>query len=137
MKSFFSHFRICDSSSLIFDQLAGNFARTVLLPRLAADREITLTGVATSTGSSGKHVASRFGFGFCTSDADELLEEATAKMIANDIGRLPVVDPENPSRLVGLLGRAGVMAAWLYSTREEQMRDSGWLSTRLKALRKS
>ena len=67
--------------------------------------------------------------------ADELLEEATAKMIANDIGRLPVVDPENPSRLVGLLGRAGVMAAWLYSTREEQMRDAGWLSTRLKALR--
>ncbi len=67
--------------------------------------------------------------------ADELLEEATAKMIANDIGRLPVVDPENPSHLVGLLGRAGVMAAWLYSTREEQMRDSGWLSTRLKALR--
>src|SRR5205085_1410150 len=31
--------------------------------------------------------------------------------------------------------RAGVMAVWLYSTREEQMRDSGWLSTRLKGLR--
>jgi len=67
--------------------------------------------------------------------ADELLEEATAKMIEHDIGRLPVVDREDPRRLVGLLGRAGVMAVWLYSTREEQLRDSGWLSTRLKGLR--
>jgi predicted dehydrogenase/threonine dehydrogenase-like Zn-dependent dehydrogenase len=54
---------------------AGNFARTVLLPRLAGDREISLTGVATATGSSGKHVASRFGFGYCTSDANELLDD--------------------------------------------------------------
>jgi len=67
--------------------------------------------------------------------ADELLEEATAKMIEHDIGRLPVVDREDPRRLVGLLGRAGVMAVWLHSTREEQLRDSGWLSTRLKGLR--
>jgi len=66
---------------------------------------------------------------------DELLEEATAKMIEHDIGRLPVVDRDDPGRLVGLLGRAGVMAVWLYSTREEQLRDSGWLSTRLKGLR--
>src|SRR5438270_6458171 len=66
---------------------------------------------------------------------DELLEEATAKMIEHDIGRLPVVDRDDPGHIVGLLGRAGVMAVWLYSTREEQMRDSGWLSTRLKGLR--
>jgi CBS domain-containing protein len=59
---------------------------------------------------------------------DELLEEATAKMIAHDIGRLPVVDRANPERLVGLLGRAGVMAVWLHATREEQTRESGWLS---------
>ena len=66
---------------------------------------------------------------------DELLEEATAKMIAHDIGRLPVVDREDPTRLVGLLGRAGVMAVWLHATREEQTRDSGWLTGRLKGLR--
>lgn len=58
---------------------------------------------------------------------DELLEEATAKMIAHDIGRLPVVDRHDPTRLVGLLGRAGVMAVWLHATRDET-RDSGWLS---------
>ena len=67
--------------------------------------------------------------------ADELLEEATAKMIAHDIGRLPVVDRAAPTRLIGLLGRAGVMAVWLHATRDEQQRDSGWLSRRLKTLR--
>src|SRR5437762_13678259 len=66
---------------------------------------------------------------------DELLEEATAKMVANDIGRLPVVDRADPTRLVGLLGRAGVMAVWLHASREEQTRDSGWLTGRLKGLR--
>jgi H+/Cl- antiporter ClcA len=59
---------------------------------------------------------------------DELLEEATSKMIANDVGRLPVVDRKDPTRLVGLLGRAGVMAVWLHASREEQLRESGWLS---------
>ena len=65
---------------------------------------------------------------------DELLEEATAKMIAHDIGRLPVVDRADSSRLVGLLGRAGVMAAWLHTSREEQTRDAGWLAGPLKGL---
>ena len=59
---------------------------------------------------------------------DELLEGATAKMIAHDIGRLPVVDRADPGKLLGLLGRAGVMAVWLHASREEQTRDSGWLS---------
>lgn len=67
---------------------------------------------------------------------DELLEEATAKMIAHDLGRLPVVDRQDPTRLVGLLGRAGVMSVWLYASREEQMQDSGWLSSSLKTLRR-
>jgi len=63
---------------------------------------------------------------------DELLEEATAKMIAHDIGRLPVVDRDDPSRVVGLLGRAGVMAVWLHASRDEHARDSGWLSSKLR-----
>ena len=66
---------------------------------------------------------------------DELLDDATTKMIEHDIGRLPVVDRADPAKLVGLLGRAGVMAVWLYATREEQTRDSGWLSGGLKGLR--
>jgi len=68
---------------------------------------------------------------------DELLEEATAKMITHDIGRLPVVDRADANKLVGLLGRAGVMAVWLHAAREEQPRDSGWLTGRLSRLRRS
>jgi predicted dehydrogenase len=54
---------------------AGNFAKTMLLPRLKADAGVSLTGVATATGSSGKHVAEKFGFDFCTSDYRELLDD--------------------------------------------------------------
>jgi predicted dehydrogenase/threonine dehydrogenase-like Zn-dependent dehydrogenase len=54
---------------------AGNFARTMLLPRLTQESDVTLTGVATATGSSGKHVAAKFGFGYCTSDYHELLDD--------------------------------------------------------------
>ncbi|HEY3280331.1 MAG TPA: chloride channel protein [Gemmatimonadales bacterium] len=66
---------------------------------------------------------------------DELLEEATAKMLEHDIGRLPVVRRDDPTRLVGFLGRAGVMAVLLHATREERVRDPGWLSARLQFLR--
>jgi CBS domain-containing protein len=66
---------------------------------------------------------------------DELLEEATAKMLEHDIGRLPVVRRDDPTRLVGFLGRAGVMAVLLQATREERVRDPGWLSARLQFLR--
>ena len=45
------------------------------LPRLKADAGVALTGVATATGSSGKHVAEKFGFSFCTSDYRELLDD--------------------------------------------------------------
>lgn len=66
---------------------------------------------------------------------DELLEEATAKMLEHDIGRLPVVERDDPTRLVGFLGRAGVMTVLLHATREERVRDPGWLSARLQFLR--
>ncbi|HET7789438.1 MAG TPA: chloride channel protein [Gemmatimonadales bacterium] len=66
---------------------------------------------------------------------DELLEEATQKMLKHDIGRLPVVRREDPTHLVGYLGRPGIMAAWVHATREERMREPGWLTARLGAMR--
>jgi CIC family chloride channel protein len=59
---------------------------------------------------------------------DELLEAATERMLRHDVGRLPVVRPEAPTEIVGYLGRAGVMAAWLRLARDEQVRTPGWLS---------
>ena len=66
---------------------------------------------------------------------DELLEQATQKMLEHDIGRLPVVSREDPTRLVGYLGRAGIMAAWLHATGEERTREPGWLTEHLTILR--
>ena len=66
---------------------------------------------------------------------DELLEEATAKMLEHDVGRLPVVSRDDPRRLVGYLGREGIMAAWVHAAREEGHREAGWLAAGLERLR--
>ncbi len=60
---------------------------------------------------------------------DELLHDAVLKMLHNDIGRLPVVDRQNPSRLVGYLGRSSVIAARSRRLHEERVREPGWLTT--------
>jgi CBS domain-containing protein len=57
---------------------------------------------------------------------DEVLHEASSKMLRNDIGRLPVVDRKDPTRVVGYLGRPGVMAARLRRLEEEHVREPGW-----------
>jgi H+/Cl- antiporter ClcA/predicted transcriptional regulator len=59
---------------------------------------------------------------------DEILHEAVAKMLRHDIGRLPVVERQNPKRLIGYLGRAGVMAARLKLHEEENVREPGLLT---------
>jgi predicted transcriptional regulator len=38
---------------------------------------------------------------------DELAEEAVAKMARLNVGRLPVVDRNNPQKFVGYMGRTG------------------------------
>jgi chloride channel protein, CIC family len=63
---------------------------------------------------------------------DELLHEASAKMLRNNIGRLPVVDREDLLRVVGYLGRPGIMAARLRRLEEEHVREPGWIKGRRK-----
>ena len=58
---------------------------------------------------------------------DEILYEAIDKMVRNDIGRLPVVNRENPREVLGYLGRAAVMTARLQRHKEEHEREPGWL----------
>jgi CBS domain-containing protein len=59
---------------------------------------------------------------------DELLHDAVAKMLRRNIGRLPVVERKQPSRVVGYLGRQGIMAARLHRLNDEQVREPGWAS---------
>jgi H+/Cl- antiporter ClcA len=58
---------------------------------------------------------------------DEMLHDASAKMLRNNIGRLPVVDRGDSRRVVGYLGRPGIMAARLRRLDEEQVREPGWI----------
>ena len=58
---------------------------------------------------------------------DELLHDASAKMLRKNVGRLPVVERDNPSRVVGYLGRHGIMAARLRRLEEEHVREPGWV----------
>jgi CBS domain-containing protein len=58
----------------------------------------------------------------------ESLHEASAKMLRNAIGRLPVVDSSDSGRVVGYLGRPGIMAARLRRLDEEHVREPGWFT---------
>jgi chloride channel protein, CIC family len=57
--------------------------------------------------------------------ADETLRDALAKMLRNDIGRLPVVERDNPSKIAGYLGRADILAARTRFHEEEEQREKG------------
>lgn len=58
---------------------------------------------------------------------DEVLHSAAAKMLRNNVGRLPVVERKDPKHIVGYIGRPGIMAARLRRLNEEYVREPGWL----------
>jgi len=58
---------------------------------------------------------------------DELLHDASEKMLRHDIGRLPVVERDHPEKVIGYLGRKGIMAARLRRLDDEHLREPGWM----------
>lgn len=56
---------------------------------------------------------------------DEPLHAAITKMLNRDVGRLPVVDPADPARVVGYLGRAAILSARMKLHEEENVRQRG------------
>ncbi|HEX6881678.1 MAG TPA: chloride channel protein [Terriglobales bacterium] len=58
--------------------------------------------------------------------ADESLYDAATRMLQRNIGRLPVVERLDPTRLVGYLGRSGILSARLRVLEEEHVREQGW-----------
>ena len=53
---------------------AGSYAQGYLLPNLPQSKDIVLKGVLTASPSSSRSVADRFGFEFCTSKVEDILE---------------------------------------------------------------
>ena len=67
---------------------------------------------------------------------DELLEDAVQTMARRGVGRQPVVSRDDPRRLVGYLGRTGVMEAFLHRVEEEEVRDTGVVAAALRLWRR-
>lgn len=58
---------------------------------------------------------------------DEMLHDAIGKMLNRNIGRLPVVDPAQPKRALGYIGRNAILSARKRSHAEEEVRERGAL----------
>ena len=56
---------------------------------------------------------------------DEPLYDAVARMLKHDVGRLPVVERQNPRRAIGYLGRASILSARVRHHEEEEIRGRG------------
>ena len=57
---------------------------------------------------------------------DESLRVAVDRMLRRGVGRLPVVARDDPQRLVGYLGRTGVLEARQRQLHEEEAREQSW-----------
>ena len=58
---------------------------------------------------------------------DETLFDAAGRMLRNKVGRLPVVTREDPTKIVGYLGRSGFLEARMRRMHEENVREQGWM----------
>ncbi len=58
---------------------------------------------------------------------DETLHDAAEKMLHHGIGRLPVVDSAEPTKLLGYLGRTPILEARQRRRTEESLVETGWL----------
>lgn len=60
---------------------AGSFSRSKLLPALRKIKNANLVGLANATGVSARKVAERFGFDYCTTEANQLLDDPSINTI--------------------------------------------------------
>ncbi len=60
---------------------AGNYASLHLLPHLKKHDRVNLQGLMTATGLNARQKADKFGFNFCTTTMDELLEDESTNTI--------------------------------------------------------
>ena len=58
---------------------------------------------------------------------EERVFDAVTKMLENNIGRLPVVDRQDPAKMIGYINRANVMGSWRGHLHAESVRENGWL----------
>jgi CBS domain-containing protein len=96
-------------------KLAGIITRGDILRALEKDS----AGIMTVQEAGSTHLVVTY--------PDELVSEAAGKLLRFDIGRLPVVERGNDRKVVGYLGRSGILAARLRRFNDEHVRDPGWV----------
>jgi polar amino acid transport system substrate-binding protein len=55
---------------------AGSYAQSHLLPNIPAEPRAVLKGVCTATGTGSRSVGERYGFAYCTAEAEEIFADA-------------------------------------------------------------
>jgi predicted dehydrogenase/threonine dehydrogenase-like Zn-dependent dehydrogenase len=61
---------------------AGNFAMTTLLPAIKRSAHADLIGVCAGSGSHARNAADKFGFRYCTTDEDKILNDPAVNAVA-------------------------------------------------------
>jgi predicted dehydrogenase/threonine dehydrogenase-like Zn-dependent dehydrogenase len=59
----------------------GNFARGVLLPAFAREKDVRMRGAVAATGLSARSAATKFGFGYCATAASEVWRDAECNAV--------------------------------------------------------
>ncbi len=60
----------------------GNFANATLLPALKQVPGLKLVGISSASGLSGRATGDRFGFSYCSTDTQQLLDDASISTVA-------------------------------------------------------
>lgn len=99
---------------------------------LLADKEQRLVGIITrgdliralgKNAAANTTVAEAGSTELVVAHPDEPLQVALGKMLRENVGRLPVVERQNPTRIVGYLGRAAILSARMKWHDEEHLRE--------------
>ena len=80
---------------------------------------------AVREGDPAKRVAEIASTNLIVAYPDETVFDALSKMLKQNIGRLPVVERQNPKKLLGYLGRTNVLSSRLKQIEEESTLERG------------
>ncbi len=98
------------------------------------DDEQNLVGIVTQgdllkavdDGRSGRTVLEIAATNLIVTYPDEIVFDAVSKMLRHNVARLPVVDRQNPKKLLGYLGQANVLSSRLKQIEEESVLENGF-----------
>ncbi len=73
--------RLSESATLVGLLGAGSFATSTLLPAMKQTNGVELIGVCAANGSHARHAAEKFGFRYCATDEQQILNDSTINTV--------------------------------------------------------